>query len=152
MVGESNLINAVNVANRISIPAQHQGRHGLFLLKLRHLLRKLLHLLVQFVRLRSLRGDRSVVVEHCHRTCQQHHSQNSLHHLLPAVGNLVAGLRIFGVGHEYAEVGENPGMLIFRLGARVCHGTEDDVQEVSKVSAEWQSIAVMEYLAASSGA
>ena len=57
LVGKPNLVHAVNVADGISIPVQHQRRHGLLFLELCHLLGELGHLLVQFIGLRALGRD-----------------------------------------------------------------------------------------------
>ena len=59
MLGKSDLVNAEYVTNRIAIPVQDHGRHGLFLLQLVYLQGKLLYLLMK-----SIRRGRPIVVAH----------------------------------------------------------------------------------------
>src|ERR1700722_20068215 len=100
MVGENDLIDPVNITNRIPIAVQHQCGHGLLLLKFRHLARELFDLLVEFVGLWNLRRHWRVVMKHRHRSGEQHHAQNGLDHLLPGVADLVRFLRKLWFGHE----------------------------------------------------
>jgi hypothetical protein len=100
LVGKTDLIDPVNIADGIAIPVEHKRWHSLLLLEFRHLLSELLHLLVQFIGLRALGRDRRVVAKHGCGAGQQHHGQHGLHHLLPAVADLDWFLLNLRIGHE----------------------------------------------------
>ena len=94
LLGKSDLVNAEDITNRIAVPVQDHGRHGLFLLQLVYLQGKLLYLLMKSIG----RGWPIVVA---HETCphEQEHAQHPLHQPLPG-GTDRFFFRLNVVGHE----------------------------------------------------
>src|SRR5262249_37590004 len=79
------------------------------LLKLLDLPGELVNLLLQVVRWRPLRGHRGVVMEHRQGTNQHYHAQNTLHHLLPGVANIVRILLIRRLFRRWLRLVGNSG-------------------------------------------
>src|SRR6266705_6659613 len=75
---ETDLIDAIDVANGIAIAVQDHGRHGLFLFELVHLTRKLLYLVFKVVS-----GWRCIVVRHEASRDKQENAQRTMHQPLP---------------------------------------------------------------------
>src|SRR3984957_15901700 len=144
VVRKSNLINAVNVAHGIAVPAQHQRRHRLVSFKLRDLLRERTHLLLQIVRLRRQHSRGRVIMKHRDSADQQRNSQYALHYLLPIFTYFARALRRFRFGHGFRTSpvspalarGESrrrkPGVPMMPCRARLFYGTEGTVREVLK--------------------
>src|SRR5580700_3392990 len=85
LIWKPNLEYAVDVANRVTIVSQNEGRHPLFFFEFLDLPRKLAYLLLErFFLLRGLGCGGRIVVEEGNRANHQRHTQNGLHHPLPA--------------------------------------------------------------------
>ena len=84
LVGKSNLVDAVDVTNRISIPVQNDRRHGLLLLELLHLRGQVVNFFFKIVRRHALNSHGSVIEDHGHGAQKQQNSQDTLDHLLPS--------------------------------------------------------------------
>src|SRR5208282_3088534 len=97
LVGKTDLIHAIDVADGVAITVERRGRHGLVLLELRDLGCEFVNLLLQVVRRHGLSRPRSVVVHQSGCSQQQHDSQYSLHHLLPVIADRVSVMRSLGV-------------------------------------------------------
>ena len=115
LIRESDLIDAVNVADGIAIAVQDDGGHGLVLLELLDLRGQFMNLILRgrWGRSAECRGGR-VVVDHGEGSQEQHDSQDGLHHLLPAIADDAGRLRLawasssrglvdLGFGHECRE-------------------------------------------------
>jgi hypothetical protein len=71
LVREANSVDAVNVADRITISVQHRRSHPLLLLEPLHLLRKFADLLLKIAGWCSFDGPRSVAIVRCDQRNQQ---------------------------------------------------------------------------------
>src|SRR5215471_16685316 len=131
-VGKSDLIHAVDVADRVAIAVEHNRRHRLLLPELLDLCREFVNPLLQVVLRYPLGSHPPVVVNHGQCTDQHHDGEHTLDHLLPAITDNIGFLRSFRSRCRVGKIG-----LIVVLG----HVLGESLERLS--SPRWRVIATV---------